>query len=150
MKIHLQSGKNTTGTYRTWQAMKTRCLNKNDKDYVRYGARGISIDKSWENSFAKFFEDMGNRPLHKTLDRIDNNGNYCKENCRWATVQQQSNNGRHNRLITHKGKTLSISQWASLNKIHINTLWHRIVTFKWSIEKSLTTLARKKRKHENN
>lgn len=82
-----------TRTYRSWHAMKTRCNNPNTKDYINYGGRGIKYDNSWE-SFEVFLSDMGERPEGKTIDRKDNDGNYCKENCHWATALEQIHNRR--------------------------------------------------------
>ena len=80
-------------TYLSWQAMRTRCLNPNSVDYTQYGGRGICIDPRWDN-FLLFLEDMGERPVGKTLDRIDVNGNYTLHNCRWATAKEQRANQR--------------------------------------------------------
>jgi hypothetical protein len=75
--------------------MLTRCYNINSKDYRNYGLRGIIVCDRWKNSFNNFVSDMGERPSNEhSLDRIDNNGNYEKANCRWATKVQQSNNKR--------------------------------------------------------
>jgi hypothetical protein len=80
--------------YRSWQGMKSRCNNPNHKSYKDYGGRGITYDPKWE-TFKGFFEDMGERPEGKTLDRFsDKDGNYCKNNCRWATREEQANNKR--------------------------------------------------------
>ena len=92
-------GGKPTPTYVSWQAMRTRCLNPNSADYPRYGAVGITIDPAWD-SFECFLQDMGERPVGYTLDRIDVYGNYCKSNCRWATYKQQRHNQRpHKRSV---------------------------------------------------
>lgn len=92
-----------SGTYNSWQAMKARCNNKKQVSYDRYGGRGITICPEWNNSFEQFLADMGERPEGKTLDRINNDGNYEPTNCRWATPSQQRNNQR----ITNKGENMS-------------------------------------------
>ena len=86
-----------TAVYRTWADMKTRCNNPNRKEYKYYGGRGISICKRWEK-FQNFYNDMGDRPEGLTLDRIDNDGNYEPENCRWTTYAEQNHNSRWAKL----------------------------------------------------
>ncbi|QJD54791.1 hypothetical protein PssvBMR5_gp23 [Pseudomonas phage MR5] len=86
-------------TYVSWQSMRTRCLNPNSADYLHYGGRGITICATWD-SFEQFLADMGERPVGKTLDRINVDGNYCLDNCRWASsVEQRHNQRPHKRSV---------------------------------------------------
>lgn len=90
------SGKTVRGTvlYRAWCDMKQRCYNSKNWAYKYYGERGISVCDEWKDSFLTFAKDMGERPEGMSLDRIDNNGNYCKENCKWSTKKEQVVNRR--------------------------------------------------------
>lgn len=119
--------------HKNWSDMKQRCFNKNNPRYKDWGGRGITICKRWMK-FENFLADMGERPKGKSLDRIDNNGNYCKENCRWATRKEQQNNTRQNRIITYKGKTQNLTQWAKELKIDRQKLTNMINSGK-SMEK---------------
>ena len=114
-----------TPSYRSWDNMKKRCLNLNQNKWKSYRDRNITICNKWLK-FEGFYEDMGDKPEGKTLDRINNNGNYEIDNCRWATPKQQSNNMVSNRRLNHKGKSLTISQWARALNINNKTLWKRI------------------------
>lgn len=126
--------KNVPPTYRAWQAMKNRCLNKAGINYNNYGGRGITVCDEWRNSFVNFYKDMGERPSNKySLDRIDNNGNYCKQNCRWATKIQQANNTRFNRKINYNGKEISLKDFGKKVNLKRKALSWRIHNG-WTIE----------------
>ena len=123
--------------YKTWQLMKARCLNKKNSDYKKWGGRGIKICDRWLK-FKNFYKDMGKKPKGKSLDRIDNNGNYEPDNCRWATREEQANNKRNNHLLAFKNKTITLAQWSRETGIKYDTLKRRIYSG-WSIERALTT-----------
>ena len=124
-----------TRLYTIYVNMLTRCLNKNTKNYSRYGGRGIAVCDDWVMSFENFYRDMGDDNL-KTLDRIDNDKGYSKDNCRWATRKQQANNTRMSRIIEHDGKALSVAEWNSFLGFKKNTIWQRL-NRGWSIQESL-------------
>ena len=120
--------------YFTWTGIKTRCLNEKSPDYPRYGGRGIKICDRWLNSFENFYEDMGDKPGPEySLDRINSDGDYEKDNCRWATMIEQQNNRRNTLFITYKDKKYSISNLAREKGIEYATLRYRIENG-WSVE----------------
>lgn len=119
-------------TYRIWKMMKQRCYNPNSEGYENYGGRGIRVHSDW-HKFENFYRDMGHCPENKTLDRIDTNKDYSKENCKWSTWKEQHNNRRDNHLLTAFGKTQSLTMWSEETKIPINTLKNRM--YRSSIKK---------------
>ncbi len=134
-----------TQIYSTWTAMRQRCNNLKHPEYKNYGKRGIVVCKRWEK-FENFLEDMGEPPTDKhSIDRIDNDGNYCKSNCRWATLKQQQRNKRNNLFITYDGKTQCLAAWAEEFDIKYGTLESRLRRG-WSIGKALTTPVKKSKR----
>ena len=132
-------GRLKRGLYNSWQLMKTRCFCKKDEHYKNYGGRGITVCERWlgENGFKNFYEDMGDRPVNRTLDRIDNNRGYYKGNCRWATKKEQGNNKRTNVLLSFGGTVLNITQWAEKLKMSRGVIYSRL-NLGWSVEKTLS------------
>jgi hypothetical protein len=136
---NLKHGMHNTPEYRAWDGMKRRCHNPQDARYHRYGARGIAVYPAWFASFEAFYNDMGPRPtdLH-SLERIDNNGPYAPDNCRWATRSDQARNRRPSRTLTYNGETLPLPTWAERIGISLAALYHRL-NRGWTIERALTT-----------
>lgn len=130
-------GRQGSGAYRSWDHMIQRCTNHSHKHYANYGGRGISVCERWM-SFEAFRADMGERPPGTTLDRIDVNGNYEPTNCRWATLLEQQNNRRDNRMICYGGRQMSLADWSRETSLTTPCISGRLKR-KWSIEKALTT-----------
>ena len=130
---------NHTGTYvyRIWKGMKERCYNTKRDNYTYYGGRGIKVCDKWLNSFENFLSDMGFPPSNNhSIDRIDVNGNYCPENCRWATNKVQFRNRRNCRQIYHNGSVKCLSDWSEIYGIKVHTLMARL-NRGWSMERAL-------------
>jgi len=133
--------------YSKWTGIKSRCLNKNRKKYKDYGGRGIKVCNRWMNflnfkedmyeSYKKHVKEFGEK--NTTIDRINNNGNYCKENCKWSTLFEQANNKRNNNFLTYNNKTMTIAQWERKLNFYYGTLNNRINILKWSIERAIST-----------
>ncbi len=121
--------------YHSWSGMKARVTNPNNMHYASYGGRGITICEKWM-TFTGFLEDMGDKPKGTSLDRIDNNGNYCKENCRWSTPKEQSRNKRNNNLVEYNGKTQTVSSWAEELGISDSSMHERLEN--WSIKRAVS------------
>lgn len=129
---------NGSKLFSVWANMKTRCLNKKNNNYPNYGGRGITICDKWLE-FGGFYQDMGGTyVIGLTLDRIDNDGNYSKENCRWATVKEQANNRRSCKNISFHGMTKTLTQWAEYLGVKKSTMMQRYFSYRWPVEKCLT------------
>jgi hypothetical protein len=114
--------------YSSWRAMKTRVLNPNFRAYHRYGGRGISIHQPWIESFDAFLADMGRRPEGATLDRIDNDGDYEPENCRWADKFTQARNSTR--------ASLSVIQVVTVSEMRINGSTHQEIANHLNVTRS--------------
>lgn len=113
--------------YSTWLTMKQRCNNPHDNGYHHYGGRGITICKEWNDSFVAFLHDMGDRPSPQhSIDRIDNNKGYFKENCRWATGSEQQLNRRDNHRYDHNGMSLTLPEWSRQTDVPLERLRGRL------------------------
>ena len=123
-------------TYSIWCAMRTRCNNPNVANYVNYGGRGIRVCKEWDD-FYVFLADMGEAKEDDTIERIDCNGNYEPNNCKWATRKEQGNNKRNNRVIELNGKRMTAMQWSDATGIGESTIRRRL-RLGWPVEKALT------------
>lgn len=104
--------------YHVFARVRARCSYPSNKDYKRYGGRGIKF--LWgdypafkADMYESYLEHKRVHPQSTTLERIDNNGNYCKENCRWATWKEQARNKRGSRYLTYKGRTMIVADWAN-------------------------------------
>lgn len=104
--------------------MRARCNNPNNGDYHNYGGIGITVDPRWEK-FENFQKDMGERPKGMTIDRIDNNGPYSPDNCRWATAKTQARNRRGSIYIEYMGEKITLVDLSKITGIPYPTVWHR-------------------------
>lgn len=112
--------------YRIWAGMIARCTNKNAPRYKDWGGRGITVCEKWR-TFQGFYEDMkGGYADNLSIDRIDNDKNYCKENCRWATKEEQANNTSQNRYINYNGRTLTLTQLCAELNLSYKAVHHRL------------------------
>lgn len=137
----------TSPEYESWRGAKARCFRTTYRRYADWGGRGITMCEEWKNDFTAFLRDMGPCPEGRSIDRIDNDGNYEPGNCRWATRSEQVRNSRPRkkgytkfqpcrRFIEHEGRSLSVRDWAKELGIPYGRLQTRIFRG-WPIEKAL-------------
>ena len=124
-------------THQCWRDMRQRCNNPNSHRYYTHGARGIKVCKEWEESYKAFLDDMGEKPDGFTIERLDNNKGYYKENCTWASPKEQAQNRRTTRHITYNNQTKTLLEWAKEIGLSHNAMSKRLKN--WSIEKAINT-----------
>lgn len=129
-------GMSFTPTYKIWSGMTKRCTNPNYFLYARYGGRGIKVCERWKK-FENFLADMGERPEGMSIERMDNDGDYSPENCRWASRVEQANNMSSNRFLEFQGVRHTCAEWARKIGIRYATLQDRLRQG-WSVEDTLT------------
>lgn len=127
-KMFRKHGLYGTPEYTAWIEISRRCYNENAPQYHDYGGRGIRMSEEWKNDFNAFLRDMGKKPTkHHTIDRIDNNGNYEKGNCRWADRITQANNTRANVAYDYQGEKLTIAEFSRRFDFHPATMGNRLL-----------------------
>ena len=136
-------GMEGTSIYNVWIGIRGRCRNINYPAYKVYGAKGIEISNEWYDDFNVFYADMGDRPEGHSLDRIDPNGNYCKENCRWASIKTQARNKKNTIYLEYKGERRPMAEWSELLGLPRKSVEERIRKG-WTVERALETPIRHK------
>lgn len=124
-------------TYKTWQDMISRCSNIKKHNYHRYGGRGITVCERWL-IFVNFLQDMGVKPIGLTIERIDNDKGYYKENCRWATVKEQRLNQSTTFIVNFNKKNIPLLEAYVLSKSDIpyKLVYQRVTNYKWPLERA--------------
>lgn len=124
---NFKHGRFGSDVYTIWAGMLNRCKNASNPGFKNYGGRGISVCQRWQDSFENFLTDMGPRPSSRhTVERIDNDGNYAPDNCRWATYTEQARNRRNNAKVTIGGRTVTVAQAAEEAGMGVRKLRKRI------------------------
>lgn len=136
----IQHGLSGKRLYYIYDNMMKRCYNESSEKYQNYGARGITVCDEWRNDRQAFFDWAlsSGYSEHLTIDRIDVDGMYCPENCRWSTAKEQANNRTSNHTLTFNNETHTIAEWSEILNIPPKTLYKRIYDG-WSVESALTT-----------
>jgi hypothetical protein len=124
--------------YRIWESMIRRCYKDTDSAYHYYGARGIRVCDRWRHSFSNFLSDLGCRPSdNHQIERNDNDGDYCPENCRWATRKEQCRNRRNSHFVEYDGDRKTLAEWEDITGIQQDTIRRRL-EMGWDIYRALT------------
>ena len=149
-QLRTKHGESNTRLYNVWSDMKKRCYNTKNVDYKNYGGRGITVCDEWMD-FQNFYEwaiangyDETAPRGQCTIDRIDVDGCYEPENCRWVDRYIQMNNKRNNRILTYNGESHTLAEWCEIVNVPYSCLKSRLNKLHWSVEKTLTTPTRNK------
>lgn len=150
-QLRTKHGESDARLYNVWLGMKKRCYNTKNVDYKNYGGRGITVCDEWKDSFVNFsqwaYENGYDKDAPRgqcTIDRIDVDGCYEPENCRWVDRYIQMNNKRNNRILTYNGESHTLAEWCEIVNIPYSSLESRLDKLHWSVEKTLTTPTRNK------
>lgn len=142
-------GLSKTRIYKVWCAILNRCDNNKYAQYKDYGGRGITYDEKWKD-FMNFYHDMIDEYREGlTIDRIDNNGNYTKSNCRWTTMRENTRNRRSNNVFSWKGKDRCLIEISEMEGIDYGLLSNRVNALNWGIDKAVYTPKRKNKASKN-
>lgn len=148
-KRSVTHGETNSRLYHIWSAIKARCLNQNNEKYRNYGGRGITICVEWEQSYEAFRDWSLNNGYdgNLSIDRIDVNGNYEPDNCRWVDNFIQANNRTDNFVIEYNGEVHTVHEWAVITGISAANIRNRIKKLGWTVEEALTTQLKHKEKY---
>ena len=143
-KVKTANGLSKTRLYQIYKHIKHRCFDKKDIGYKNYGGRGITMCDTWAKDYMAFYSWAISTGYNDnlTIDRINSNGNYCPENCRWATMQEQQNNRTNNRVLEYKGQKKTITAWAKFCGLSYRNLHYRLKNG-YSIEQAIEKPKRK-------
>ena len=149
-KLKTKHGGKNTRLYNIWRDMKERCYNPQNPSYIYYGNKNVSICNEWLNDFGKFrcWAKENGYAKNLTIDRIDVDGDYCPENCRWTDMFTQENNRTNNIKIFYNGKEYTLLQLSQISVVSYKTLHQRLFMYKWDVEKAVTTPSRIKKRNK--
>ena len=139
--VNKTHGLSKSKIYGVWNSIKSRCNNPKSSGYARYGGRGICVCSEWDRSFEAFYAWAKSNGYYDgmTIERIDNDGDYCPENCKWIPWLQQSRNRRTNITFEYMGEKHILKEWCEILNLDYKFIHNRINKLGWSFEKSVTT-----------
>src|SRR6185369_616312 len=145
--INIKHGQTGSPTYKVWLQMRRRCDDPKNVRYARYGGRGITYCERWK-IYKNFLADMGEKPDGYQIERIDNDGNYEPNNCKWVPRKEQQRNTSRSHFVTFKGERLPIATWAERTGIPARVIFNRLGKLHWSVEATLTKHLRADRRRD--